>query len=400
MVDYYQIMGLKPDASSTAIRSAYKKLAMLYHPDRNPNNPQAEELFKVINEAYQVLSDPIKKQQYDLRYHGLDTTINHSSAHDKRAYWREYHHKQYQQWRQSQQQTSYQFDKRYFKIQGLAIATFLVIAGICFGIIHIIKYVHNNQQEKKYLANVKALHHVHELFNKGNVKEAITQIRILQKEQPLEYIFSFAEDTLLFTLQTKAENFFDSGKFALADHHYTLLHEFQEPVHHTTLLRMAECKYALGEYSTALDSYLQLDKQHPENVSILCAIATVYQDKLLNFEEAEKYLTLGKKYFKRNMTLAYGEAFEIVANPQDVSEIYYHIFLRRLQVNLELKNYTEAETDGNWAIYLRPNNANGYFWRAKALQKTGNKNKMCADLSQASQLGLTEALNLAKVTCP
>jgi curved DNA-binding protein CbpA len=62
MVDYYQIMGLKPDASSTAIRSAYKKLAMLYHPDRNPNNPQAEELFKVINEAYQVLSDPIKKQ--------------------------------------------------------------------------------------------------------------------------------------------------------------------------------------------------------------------------------------------------------------------------------------------------------------------------------------------------
>ena len=100
------------------------------------------------------------------------------------------------------------------------------------------------------------------------------------------------------------------------------------------------------------------------------------------------------------MTLAYGEAFEIVANPQDVSEIYYHIFLRRLQVNLELKNYTEAETDGNWAIYLRPNNANGYFWRAKALQKTGNKNKMCADLSQASQLGLTEALNLAKVTCP
>lgn len=63
--DYYKILGVDRNASEDDIKRAYRKLALKYHPDRNPNNPSAEENFKEINEANQVLSDPQKRARYN-----------------------------------------------------------------------------------------------------------------------------------------------------------------------------------------------------------------------------------------------------------------------------------------------------------------------------------------------
>src|SRR5215510_3732602 len=63
--DYYKILGVERKASADDIRSAYRKLAMKYHPDKNPGDKKAEDKFKDINEAYQVLSDDSKRAKYD-----------------------------------------------------------------------------------------------------------------------------------------------------------------------------------------------------------------------------------------------------------------------------------------------------------------------------------------------
>ena len=63
--DYYKVLGVDKKATPDEIKKAFRKLAVKYHPDRNPNDKSAEDKFKEINEAYAVLSDPQKKEQYD-----------------------------------------------------------------------------------------------------------------------------------------------------------------------------------------------------------------------------------------------------------------------------------------------------------------------------------------------
>src|SRR5260221_6330171 len=63
--DYYEVLGVNRDASEEDIKKAYRKLAMKHHPDRNPDNPKSEELFKEAKEAYEVLCDSGKRAAYD-----------------------------------------------------------------------------------------------------------------------------------------------------------------------------------------------------------------------------------------------------------------------------------------------------------------------------------------------
>ena len=65
MKNYYEILGVTKEADGEEIRKQYRKLAMEYHPDRNPDNSDAEAQFKEVAEAYGVLTDPVKRKEYD-----------------------------------------------------------------------------------------------------------------------------------------------------------------------------------------------------------------------------------------------------------------------------------------------------------------------------------------------
>lgn len=90
MSNYYEILGVPKNATADEIKKAYRTLAFKYHPDRNPGNAAAEEKFKQISAAYDVLGDESKRRNYDLSGYSSDNYSYNSSSANQSQYQRQY----------------------------------------------------------------------------------------------------------------------------------------------------------------------------------------------------------------------------------------------------------------------------------------------------------------------
>jgi curved DNA-binding protein CbpA len=392
MRDFYEVLGISRNAQPGEIKAAFKRLAKIYHPDRNPANKDAEEIFKSINEAYHVLINPVKKSQYDLRLRGL------AIAYQETPNWEEQKRRRYYQW-QKAQESRYRFDKNYFKIQGLAFLVFLIIAGFCFSIIHTAHYYVRRQQLERMRINDQMLTQVNGLFGEGKFSDAFTLIKNLETDDPLEYRYGFARDSLIDALRKQADLEFRLKDFNAAVSHYMILKEHEHPVRFETLENMSVCQYYLGNFEESMQALKHLHNQEPYNLSLIYQIGIINLEKLNDPEQALQYFTLGKKLFKHNLSHVYGDAFQIVMNPSDAPDIYYYIFMARAQANIKLKNYKEAITDCNWAIFLRRDQAEPYYYRALASINKREFNNVCDDLTKSAQLGQPDIQKLQKRYC-
>ena len=85
--DYYEVLGVSRNADASSIKSAYRKLAMKHHPDKNPGDKKSEALFKEATEAYEILKDDEKRAAYDQFGHdGQDQYSNQGAYNDNTTY--------------------------------------------------------------------------------------------------------------------------------------------------------------------------------------------------------------------------------------------------------------------------------------------------------------------------
>ena len=396
MADYYEILGIQKSATSTQIRVAYKQLAMKYHPDHNPGNREAEEIFKRVNEAYHTLSDPLKKSRYDAQR--SDSFTIYSDNYDYQ--WEQRRRRYYQyQYAQQAQQAPYKLDREYFRIQGLAFLVFIVIAGFCFAVVHTATYFVQQKQLERWRANSQSLEKVNALFISGRFDDAFTLIHTLKERDPLEYRFNFAHDSLVNKLRDLADEKFNQQDFAAAVTHYRVLKNYEEPAQYETIQKISLCQYYLGNYKEAVQAMKHLHNQQPNDLQLIFSIGLINLEKLNNPQEALQYFTLGKKLFKQNLSEVYGEAFMLAMDPADAPDIYFAIFLGRAQSNIMLGQYEEAIRDCTWAVYLRPLKGEPYKLRALANIESGQFDNVCKDLNQAKKLNVAGAAGMIEKYC-
>ena len=252
---------------------------------------------------------------------------------------------------------------------------------------------------EKWRANSMQLKQVNGLFGEGKFHDAFSMIRSMEEKDPLDFRFGFVRDSLVDALRKQADLEYRQKDFRSAVSHYLVLKNYEHPIRYETLENMSMCQFYLGNYKESLEALKHLHNQQPGDLGLVYKIGWINLEKLDNPVEALQYFTMGKKLFKENLSRVYGNAFQVVMNPDDAPDIYFSIFKGRAAANMKLGNYTDAVTDCNWAIFLRPEDGEGYYLRALANISTKDYQAVCDDVTKARQLGSVQVTTISKQYC-
>ncbi len=404
MQDYYDILGVPSTASGDDIRKAYKKLALIYHPDRNPGDIVAEEKFKLINEAYQTLSDPIKKNRYDfLREYGTGASALFDTVEHQRRYERPRTYPPYARYYspdQGGQFTQYKVDKKYFRDLFVTLGLFFLISTLIVGFYEFQEYMADRQILEIRQQNHIVLQEARANFVNGAYREALDKVSTLSIRYPYQSTYRKELKGMMTQLADLAQTQFDAGQYVRAAQHYEILKDFEEPMNLNTWYRIAMCHYKAKDFRKAIHSMDYILMRDRQNIPLLLQIASIYDNDLNQPEQALGYYDEAKLLFKKFQSTSYGEAFELIMPASETPDIYFELFVKRADLHMRLDNYEEAIKDCNWAILLRPERVAPYLMRARAFSWENVAYRACQDWESAAALGSHEAERLLGQHCP
>ncbi|ELR69309.1 Chaperone protein DnaJ [Fulvivirga imtechensis AK7] len=410
MLDYYKILGITRNADHEIIKAAYKKLALKYHPDRNPNNKDAEECFKLINEAHQVLSNAHKKAQYDLilnySYQSYEATqrTRTSSQHPPRRRSERSVYDRYgkQPWGYAPNYKTappYKIDKNYYKVQLFTLTAVCIVAILITGLIKINLYLEEQRALELKAKNDQILAQAQLLYDNSKYRQAFDMITGLIRDNPIESVYAVKKEAMLAGLYDQTIALYKHADYQSAVLNLEVLRDYQRPMSLNTWRMIADCNYQLKNYRQAIHALDYIFIRDKNNIELATTIGNIYYDHLGNISKALEYYNEAKRMFKDQQSSTYGKAFELVMSVKNTPPIYYELFFKRAEINMADKNFEEAITDYNWAIFLRPDSAGAYYYRGNCKQKTGKISSACRDWKNAADLGHKEAKQLALRNC-
>lgn len=410
MLNHYEILGISRTAGPTTIRSAFKRLALKYHPDRNPNNTAAEEYFKRINEAYQVLSNPERKKRYDfiLNYSYQTTTpapaytSNRSTrerppAQQRKTVYNRYGKTTWKNVPKYKKAAPYQIDKNYFKTQLITLSIVVLLGLIIVGSNNYYNYLQEIEKAEIKEQNSLVLQEAEDLYNQGHYRKAIEKIIDLSKRFPFQSEFYEQKQQMVAGLYNSALTEYNSAAYNNAIEHLEIVRDYERPMKLSTWRMLAESYYETGEFKKSVHAYDYIFIRDKYSIELAVTIGKIYEEKLEQPEKALEYYDEAELLFKQFQSSNYGNAFELLIDPSNLPDSYFDLFVKKAQLNMKLEKYDEAITDCNWAIFIRPTIAKTYHWRALCKLKTGNTTRACLDWKRAQKRGYlasTESINL------
>ncbi|MEQ8238424.1 MAG: DnaJ domain-containing protein [Cyclobacteriaceae bacterium] len=399
MRNYYDILGISTNATQVEIKTAFKKLAVKYHPDKNNGDEHMEERFKEINLVYQVLSNPFEKAKYDITLiYGQGPQSSNSSPYT------DYSHTNQQ--RYSRQKTEYS-NRRYTKPKvnwrenwiatAYALGFTFVVASIFMVGITVKDYIAERKFKKSLIERRAVFNEAKLQFENNNIDDGLLLINSLgmflsEENDMKEYKLSIFESFIY-----QAESNFNRGEYAVAIDYFELIEKYSISKTLTLKEHHAISYKATNQPHKAIKILKELLVYNYRNLEIYVSLAEIYRDMIKNNEEALRYFKLGDAMAIKKYELIYGKAYSLVMDGEFLPPVHYRLYSGLADIHLKLGNPEMAIKTTRWNVNIWPDSTKCFITAALSYQKIGKKKKACDSYTQARALGASEIVG---INCP
>jgi curved DNA-binding protein CbpA len=403
MPDYYEILGIPEQASAADIKFAFKRLAVKYHPDKNPGNFDAEEKFKSINTAYQVLSNPDKKARYDLilqysrnvilpeqrepaRYEPMEVKREASSRYRRRNY-RDY-------------DIYDRFDRKHNRIGNIWALSFL----LSIIMITLVSTIWNNYRQDKYrqqvfASNQEYLQEAKRQFRNSNFQAVFLNLDKVNPEFGQASEVLQLRDQVAEEVVKHAEVKFRNADFQESKASLEMLQKHYNRVSFNALEILARSYLELGNHQQAISVFNYLNGFGYNVLTNHLDLGKIYSDKLNDQNMALHHFLKAMKEIEKFYQNTYGDAYPVLVNPSKMPEEHYIASYHLAMTYYRRGEYQKASENANWATLLRPNQPESYYLKGNCFEKLGQAEQACMEWAKASLRGSEEAGSKIKNIC-
>ena len=392
MATLYHVLGLTKSASEAEIKSAFKALALKYHPDRNPDNPAAEEKFKEINRAYQVLSDSYKKYQYDLSFEVRKPTPPPRSTYEP------FYYPPFAQ-KPRYRKREYQFGWKYVKSQVVAFAFIFIVAALVMGVKYLYDEYKIAEEQRLTIARLEMFKVAQGHFDRKEYRASLDIILEMYRKNPGESSISNYHDKFLTSLMHEADAQFTQNNFESAIFNFKVVSDYQIIDRPEVYKKLAQSYKALDMFEETVAVLSHLQERDENSLKLNMEIGLIYHKKLHQPENAKPYLDRARGRVKEIITEIYGRAAELVMKPSESPPIYFNVFLAHARLYSELGLNETAIKDCNWTVFLRPDLPEPYYLRANNYLAMGNDYKACKNWKESASRNHEASIAMVSQYC-
>ena len=406
MINYYHILGISRQASSQEIKAAYRRLALRYHPDKNPESTYAEERFKEISHAYQVLSDPAKKAKHDLMlaYEELQAQAGPSQAaqESRRAYDRRQAEDYARRYRQRPPQSWRYPGDPPKKNNTIATAwAFGIVFAFAVLVVGLSSY-RAYQQEQQIVEQTELALSIYqkaaEFYEQENYAYALELLRTINEQYKIPYNAGRLKHEVLQKVGEKANIYFEEENYRQAAVYYQMLAEHQPEYNAFTYARLVSSYEMIPDYSQAIHTYERVIQAEPLTIEARNRLAAILF-KMGKYEQALKYYHQASDIVMQEYQNFYGRAYALAVNPGKTPESHYQLHCGLGQTYTSLGMHQQAERAFKWAVFLRPEKPEAHFMRGMNYWESQQPEMACEAWRKAAKKGFKPAAQQLQNHC-
>jgi curved DNA-binding protein CbpA len=385
MDSFYDLLGISKEASGKQIKAAYKRKAIQYHPDKNNGDPEMEELFKKVNAAYQILSDPYAKSTYDMRLEYGSVTFRTDKP--PRANPPTYHYdyakrpyrvypKQEIDWKENWKATLYAF-------------AFTFVIALLVVITIGLRDAYNEKQFFENLENRKSIFYdATELKAEGQLEAALSKLStlndfILPYEKPMQDY----RNSVFLSLTEKGNTLFNNADYSEALIYFDLLEKYTNLSEIELLTRQARAYRLTNQPEKALKVLTKILLIGHKTSAVYVEMAEIQNEMMNDPMTALELYESANDYAKKYYEIFYGKAYAIVLDGRDLPKSHYRLYLGLAKLYLTIDRPDKALSASKWNTRVWPDSSENYLINARAYRLLGKSTLACENYNLALAKG-------------